>query len=61
LAAHPSVGSGPPGTALSDGLVVACGQGAIAIDRLQVAGRQPLDAKAFLAGHSVPPGTQFAG
>ena len=59
LAAHAVAGDGVPGTALSDQLVVACGDGAIEIERLQVAGRQPLDARAFLAGRTVPAGVHL--
>lgn len=59
LAAHVVVGDGAPGTVLSDQLIVACGEGAIEIERLQVAGRQPLDTKAFLAGRTVLAGARF--
>ena len=59
LAARAVVGDGVPGTALSGQLVIACGDGAIEIDRLQVAGRQPLAARAFLAGRLVPAGTHL--
>lgn len=59
LAAHVVAKDGAPGTVLSDQLVVGCGDGAIEIDRLQVAGRQPLDKKAFLAGRVVPTGARF--
>jgi methionyl-tRNA formyltransferase len=61
LAAEVADGSGPPGTILTDNLVVACADGAIRVQRLQIAGRQPLDAKAFLAGRPVPTGTRFDG
>jgi methionyl-tRNA formyltransferase len=59
LAARVVAGDGAPGTVLSDQLAVACGDGAINIERLQVAGRQPLDAKAFLAGRTVSAGARF--
>jgi methionyl-tRNA formyltransferase len=59
LAAQVIAGDGAPGTVLSDQLAVACGDGAIKIERLQVAGRQPLDAKAFLAGRTVATGARF--
>jgi methionyl-tRNA formyltransferase len=42
-------GAGPPGTVL-DGLAVACGAGAVRLLIVQRAGRQPLDAAAFLRG-----------
>ena len=38
---------------------IACGDGAVEVTRLQVAGRQAMDAKAFLTGHAVPTGTRF--
>jgi methionyl-tRNA formyltransferase len=48
--------SGPPGTVLDSALTVACGEGAIRIGRLQLAGRVAQDAEAFLRGHPVPVG-----
>jgi len=51
--------SGPPGTVLDDALLVACGSGALRIERLQWPGRSVLDAGAFLRGRPVPPGTRF--
>ncbi len=59
LAARSCDGVGEPGVALTDGLVIACGDGAVEVTRLQVAGRQAMDAKAFLTGHAVPTGTRF--
>lgn len=46
-----------PGTVLDDHLTVACGAGALRLDRLQRAGRAALDAEAFLRGCPIPPGT----
>jgi methionyl-tRNA formyltransferase len=50
-----------PGEVLDrdDGLVVACGQGAYRIARLQREGKRPLDAAEFLRGQPLPPGTRF--
>ncbi len=59
LAAQPESGSGPPGQVLDDGLLVACGHGALRLCRVQMAGGRPLDAAAFLRGHPIPPGTAF--
>ena len=59
LGAQVVPGNGAPGTLLSDQLAVACGVGAIDIERLQVAGRQPLESKAFLAGRPVAAGARF--
>lgn len=63
LAAEPTAGSGPPGTVLSDpqqGLVVACGVGALRLLRLQAPGRAAMDAAAFLRGHLVAIGSILA-
>ena len=46
-----------PGTTLDHWLTVACGRGALRIDRLQWPGRAVLDADAFLRGRPVAPGT----
>jgi methionyl-tRNA formyltransferase len=46
----------PPGAVL-DGLVVACGEGALQLLRVQRAGRAPMSASAFLNGQRIPPGT----
>ncbi len=54
--------SGAAGTVLSadrNGLVVACGEGAIAIHELQAAGSRKMDAVSFLAGHPLKPGTRL--
>jgi methionyl-tRNA formyltransferase len=59
LAAHPESGTGAPGTALDPRLLVACAEGALRLDRVQLAGRAPLDAAAFLRGHPVPAGTRL--
>ena len=56
LAAEPTVGSGQAGTVLR-GLVVACGQGALQLLRVQRAGRSPMAAEDFLRGAPVPVGT----
>ncbi|HHH31847.1 MAG TPA: methionyl-tRNA formyltransferase, partial [Polyangiaceae bacterium] len=51
-----------PGTVLRadrDGVLVACGRGAVLIKRLQLAGKRRLDAEAFLAGHPLAAGTRL--
>jgi methionyl-tRNA formyltransferase len=52
--AHPNAGQRTaPGTVLGaspDGIDVACGQGALRVLRLQLAGRKPLPAREFLQG-----------
>jgi methionyl-tRNA formyltransferase len=57
LAATPVPGEGPPGTVIDASLTVACGSGALRLDRVQRAGRAPLQAEAFLRGHPIRPGT----
>ncbi|MFP1630108.1 methionyl-tRNA formyltransferase [Zhengella sp. ZM62] len=52
-------GEGAPGTVLDDALTVACGQGAVRLTRLQKAGGKPLDARGFLLGAPVGPGTRL--
>jgi methionyl-tRNA formyltransferase len=59
LAAVPAEGDGVPGFVLDERLTVACGRGAVRLTRVQVAGRAPLDAEAFLRGHKVPAGTRL--
>lgn len=59
LAAEPVPGGGVPGFVLDDQLIVACGRGALRLTRVQLGGRAPLDAAAFLRGHPVPPGTRL--
>lgn len=57
LAAELADGGGPPGTALDDGLRVACGVGALRLRRVQSGGRNAMAAADFLRGHRVPAGT----
>ncbi len=57
LAASLAAGDGAPGTVLDDHLAVACGEGALRLDRLQRAGRASLAAADFLRGSPVPAGT----
>jgi methionyl-tRNA formyltransferase len=51
-----------PGTVLAaaaEGISVACGSGALRILTLQLEGKRKMDARAFLAGHAIAPGTCF--
>ncbi len=48
-----------PGTVLDRALAVACGEGALAIMRLQRAGKAAVDAAAFLRGYALPPGAKL--
>jgi len=60
LAASLASGNGVPGTVLDDQLTVACGSGALRIERLQREGKAPADAEAFLRGYKLPPGSVLA-
>ncbi|MBL6455847.1 methionyl-tRNA formyltransferase [Belnapia sp. T6] len=57
LAAEPAEGAGAPGTVLDEAALVACGEGALRLTRLQRPGRGPLPARDFLRGFPLPPGT----
>lgn len=50
-------GSGAPGTVLDEGLLIACGDGAVRLTRLQREGKSAMDAADFLRGHSLAVGT----
>ena len=60
LAAEPASGTGAPGTVLNEAFTIACGDGALRLTRVQLAGRGAQAADAFLRGHKVPPGTMLA-
>ncbi|MEJ5154774.1 methionyl-tRNA formyltransferase [Gluconobacter wancherniae] len=49
--------SGTPGQTLDDSLTVACGTGALRIERLQKPGRSMMSAAEFLRGQPLPKGT----
>jgi methionyl-tRNA formyltransferase len=53
-------GEGEPGQVLDDGLLIACGDGAVRILRLQREGRGAQDAELFLRGFPIPAGTVLA-
>jgi methionyl-tRNA formyltransferase len=53
---------GAPGQVLAaaaDGIVVACGEGALRLEELQLDGKKRVSAQAFLAGHPLAPGATF--
>ncbi len=52
-------GEGPPGTTLDDRLLVATGQDALRLRRVQRAGRPAMNAEALLRGSPVPPGVRL--
>jgi len=51
-------GSGAPGTALDDGLTIACGEGAVRLTQVQRAGKQPMSVTDFLRGTKVAAGSR---
>jgi methionyl-tRNA formyltransferase len=53
-------GEGAPGVLLDDGLLVACGEGAVRILRLQREGKGPQDAEVFLRGFPFAAGLTLA-
>lgn len=57
LAATPETGAGTAGATLDDALLVACGDGALRLLRLQRQGRAAMAADEFLRGRPVPAGT----
>ncbi|MBR0680037.1 methionyl-tRNA formyltransferase [Roseomonas eburnea] len=57
LAARIEAGAGAPGVLLDDAALVACGDGALRLTRLQRPGRAAMDADAFLRGFALPAGT----
>lgn len=59
LAARVEHGEGEAGTALDDRLLIACGEGALRLARVQLAGRGEMGAEAFLRGHKVGAGTRL--
>ena len=52
--------TGPPGEILDDFLTIACAEGAIRPVLLQRAGRQPMEAEAFLRGFTLPQDPKLA-
>jgi methionyl-tRNA formyltransferase len=60
LRAATDASGGEPGILLDDGLTIACGEGAIRIEELQRAGKQPMAASEFLRGTRLAAGTRVA-
>jgi methionyl-tRNA formyltransferase len=61
LKSEPVEGSGVPGTVLDDRLTIACGTGAVRLQKLQRAGKSVLPAADMLRGFSLPPGFVLGG
>ncbi len=61
--AHPVNGTGAPGQVLKadarDGLIVACGEGALCLTSVQPAGKAPMASTAFLLGHTMAAGAHL--
>jgi methionyl-tRNA formyltransferase len=57
LACETLDGRGAPGTVLDAELVIACGEGALRLTRLQREGKAPMAAADFLRGFALAPGT----
>jgi methionyl-tRNA formyltransferase len=57
LKAEAAPGAGAPGTVLDNALTVACGTGALRLLVVQRAGKDPVEAPAFLNGYALPRGT----
>jgi methionyl-tRNA formyltransferase len=65
LEAEPAAGKrgAAPGTIVAvegEGLVVACGEGALRLLRLKPAGRQAMTGRAFAVGRRLTPGDRLA-
>ncbi len=59
LMCRPEPGAGAPGSTLDDRLLVACGEGALRLTRLQRPGRGAAEAAELLRGFAVPAGTRL--
>jgi methionyl-tRNA formyltransferase len=57
LSAAPAPGAGRAGEVLNGSLRVACGEGALELQRVQLAGGRAMNAAEFLRGHSIPTGS----
>jgi methionyl-tRNA formyltransferase len=57
LLSRPEAGAGAPGTLLDDGLLVAGGEGAVRLLKVQREGKGPQDAETFLRGFPLAVGT----
>jgi methionyl-tRNA formyltransferase len=59
LLSRPEDGDGEPGDVLDDGMLIACGKGAVRILRAQREGRAVQDAADFLRGFPLAPGQRL--
>ncbi len=58
--AVPEPGTGDPGEAVDDALLIACGENALRLKEVQPAGKPKMSAEDFLRGTPVPKGTQIS-
>jgi len=56
LGAAPVAGSGSPGVVIASPLTIACGSGALRLDRVQRAGKSAMAAEDYVRGNPVAPG-----
>lgn len=59
LFAEPERGEGEPGEVLDEGLLIACGRGAVRLTRLQREGKAAMDADDFLRGNAIAVGASL--
>ncbi len=59
LLSRAEAGEGSPGATLDDGLLVACGQGAVRLLQVQREGRGVQDGGTFLRGYPIPKGARL--
>lgn len=60
LLSRAGLGAGAPGEVLDDELLVACGEGAVRLLRVQREGRQAMDMSDFQRGTPIPAGFRFS-
>jgi methionyl-tRNA formyltransferase len=59
LLSRMGLGTGAPGEVLDDELLVACGEGAVRLLRVQREGRQAMEMSDFQRGTPIPAGFRF--
>jgi methionyl-tRNA formyltransferase len=59
LYAIPVADRGHPGEVITDDLIVACGEGALKLLKVQRAGKGVMEAHELLKGFALPPGTRL--
>jgi methionyl-tRNA formyltransferase len=60
LYAEPATGEGAAGVAINDDLVIACGEGALRLVKVQRAGSRVMEASELRKGFALPVGTHFS-